>query len=325
MHNLATALNPDVSDSQLALWVNQLGQYVESLQGAVVRSVKRTGLAPFAEAGVQMSTNGVNAWTGRGPMPEGGMKGEALRAYRMLTMGAIGAVALWIMAQKAYTGKFPWEDKRSRLFEIPVNPEDRYSKLGRMRWGNGPETGYINTTFFNPLLMRGARATGIKGAADTLMEGGQAWQAWEAAERDILNTWSHPFMGPIPRAAFVGLTGDEPYLTSLRDDRARYAPQLMPAVKNPHGAAGTGKRALAAARELNPTLFDVGNAGVTTLEHFYGDPSWNSGLGHSTDKGDEWFQMVTNLALPNVMANAQNPAKQSMYLHRQANAARRQK
>ena len=141
-----------------------------------------------------------------------------------------------------------------------------------------------------------------------------------------MNTWAHPFLGPIPRAAFVGLTGNEPYVTSLRDDRAQFKPSLMPAVKNPgNSVAGDLKRPAAALRELNPTLFDAGNAGVTTFEHFLGNTKYHSGIGEKGGKGDDWFRMVTDLARPGVLGEAQNPAKKSAFLKRQARAAARQK
>jgi hypothetical protein len=325
MHNIATAINPDISDHDLHMWVNQLGTYSAPLQSGIVRWIKKTRMGPFAEAGTAMMRNGINAWTGMGPIPIGGGKGAALRAYRMLTTGAIAAVALWAIAYKAKTGKLPWNDKRARLFEIPVSHEERYSKLGRARWGNGPETGYVQTTFWNPLVARGARALGIKDAVDTKLAGGTNWQALEAAQRGIMNSLSHPFMGPIPRALFVGLTGAEPHLTDLRNDRGQFSPQLMPAVKNPGGNGGTLKRPLAAVRELNPTLFDLGNAGVTSMEHFFGNTAYHSGIGEKGGKGDEWFRMLTDYVLPGVLGEAQNPAKKTHFLKQQAAAAKRQR
>ena len=308
MYRLAKEINPLASGPQLHMFVNQLGNYTDALQSEVERWAKHIGLSPFATAGTTMLRNGVNAWTGQSPTPEGG---AGILAWKLLA-GGIGTVALWALAQKAYTGKWPWEDKRSKFLQIPINPVDRHSKLGKELWGKGPETGYVNFTFFNPLVGRGARALGIKGAADEAMEGGTWWQDLEAAQRDMMNSYAHPWLGPIPRAVFVGLTGDEPYLTNLRDDRARFAPQLMPAVRNPGEGNSLLKRGRAAAGELNSFFANVGA---------------NSGLGETNkrDTTDHWMRMAADLALPGLVANGQNPAKQAAYVRRQAAAAKRQK
>lgn len=309
MYRLAKEINPGASGPQLHAFTNQLGNYVDSLQSQLERSAKHIGLSPFATAGTTMLRNGINAWTGAGPMPS---DAPSLRIWQQLTGGAVCMVALWALTQKQYTGKWPWQDKRSKLLQIPINPADRHSKLGQHLWGKGPETGYVNFSFFNPLVGRGARALGIKGAADTAMQGGKWWQDLEAAQRDVMNSYAHPWLGPIPRAAFVGLTGDEPYLTGLRDDRAKFNPQLMPAVRNPGQGSSVLKRAGAAAKELNS---------------FYGNVAANSGLGETNnrDSTDHWARMVFDLALPGLVANGQNPAKQATYVRRQAAAAKRQK
>src|SRR5581483_5488978 len=108
-----------------------------------------------------------------GPMPKSGI---GLRLWQQLTGGGAGLVALWALAYKAYTHKYPWEDKRGKLLQIPANPSDRNSKLGQALWGKGSDTGYINFTFFNPLVGRGERALGVKGAFDSAIEGGKWWQ-----------------------------------------------------------------------------------------------------------------------------------------------------
>lgn len=308
MYRLAKSINPDATGPELHLFVNQLGTYVDALQSQLVRGARKSGLAPFAEAGKSMLVNGVNAWTGAGPMPK---SGPGLRIWQQLTGGGLGTVALWMLAHKAYTGKYPWEDKRSKLLQIPANPGHRSSKLGRALWGKGNDTGYINFGFFNPLAARGARALGIKGAADAAHLDGKWWQSLEAAQKDVANSFAHPFLGPIPRALFVGLTGDEPYLTGLRDDRARFEPQLLHEV---HGTAGKSvlERPLAAAKELNS---------------FYGNVGAATGIGEPRehDTTNRWVRMTFDLALPGLVGQAQNPYVQRRSLIRQAVSAQRTK
>lgn len=308
MYRLAKSINPDATGPELHLFVNQLGTYVDALQSQLVRGARKSGLAPFAEAGKSMLVNGVNAWTGAGPMPK---SGPGLRIWQQLTGGGLGTIALWMLAHKAYTGKYPWEDKRSKLLQIPANPGDRASKLGRALWGKGNDTGYINFGFFNPLVARGARVLGIKGAYDMQHLDGKWWQDLEAAQKDVANSFAHPFLGPIPRALFVGLSGDEPYLTGLRDDRAKFEPQLLHEV---HGTAGKSvlERPLAAAKQLNS---------------FYGNVGAATGLGEPRehDTSNHWARMAFDLALPGLVGQAQNPYLQRRSLIRQASAAQRAK
>ncbi len=96
---------------------------------------------------------------------------------------------------------------------------------------------YVNLYTFNPLFMRGARATGLPAFYQTKMLGGTGGQAEEAAWAQILNTWSHPLVGPIPRAALAGAIGAEAHLIRFRDRSGSFGPELLPAIprKTPPG------------------------------------------------------------------------------------------
>ncbi len=308
MYRLAKQINPDATPQQLFHFVNQLGNYVPALQGEMERALKASGFSPFYTAGSTMIRNGINAWTGRGPMPKDGIR---LRLWQMLTGGALGTLALWIITYQAMTGKLPWEDRRAKLLAIPAPDELRHSALGRALWGTGPEVGYINFGFFSPLIMRGARATGVAGAFEARQLHGNAGQVMEAAQRDILNAFSHPALGPTARAAFVGVTGAEPYLTSFRDRSGKISPQFFPAIppKTRPGLPALGARAAAAAKELNAFY---GNLGVAT-----GMAGDDKGM-----KGNHWLRMVTDLTMPGLVSNATNPYKKAEALRAQRAGAR---
>jgi hypothetical protein len=309
MYRIAKEINPAIEGPELHLMVNQLGIYADALQAKMIRGGRRAG-ATFIVAGNTMRMNGINAVLGTGPMPK---KGLAVRIWQMLTGGLLGTLALWILIHKAYTGRYPWQDARMKLLQIPANQDDRYSTLGRHLWGNGPETGYLNFNFFNPILGRGLHATALDHSVNTLGNGGTWWQALEAAQADVMNSFAHPFLGPLPRAAFVGLTGDEPYETGLRNDRGDLNPQFMPAVRKAGGGSSIARRGLAAAGELNPFFANVGA---------------NAGLGQTpppNDSTDHWLKMAADLAMPGLVGAAANPEKRQYYLRRQAALAERQR
>lgn len=306
MYRLAKQMDPDASGRDLHLFVNQLGTYVHDLQSAVVRKSKGSGLAPFSEAGTRMIQNGVNAWLGTSPMPK---SGASLRVWQQLTGGGIATVALWMVAQKAITGKWPWEDKRSKLFEIPVPDEWRRSKLGEMLWGKDAKTGYIRFVFFNPLAGRGARALGVQDAVSTAMQGGDAAQAFDAGLKDIANTAAHPFLGPVPRGIWVGITGTEPYVTGIEDEKGQLEPDFYPLVRT-RGLKSIPARAGAAVAELNAFYGDVAKA--------------TGGWEHNPhDTTNHWMRMTFDLALPGLVGYAQNPFRQRRRIAIQRRAAER--
>lgn len=309
MYDVAKELNPDISDKDLTAMLNQLGNYTRDLQGTIERAVKASGWSSFYTAGSTMMRNGINAWTGAGPMPK---DGASMRIYQMLTGGAVGVVALWVATYKAYTGQWPWEDRRMKFLQIPVDRSARRSKLGRALWGDGPETGYINFGFASPIVARGARALGIAGAADTLAAGGSAGQAVEAGFAGTLNAIAHPFLGPPAKVASAAVLGVDPYMTGLRDGYGRFGPQfgISPIKKQPYGL---------------PTLKARAVGGLYALNPFYGNLAAATGFAPSElneeHKGNQWLRMAVDMSFPQLVGRPSNPYKRAAFLQRQRKAA----
>ena len=154
--------------------------------------------------------------------------------------GRRGLIALWLAVHKAYTGQFPWEDHHSKFLSVRLSPKDRASWIARQIWGP-PAAGdaYVGVGFFSPLVKRGAGALGISGTYDAYQEGGSIDQMMDAAVAGAVDAALHPVMGPPLHAAWIGVTGTEPYLTGWRDDRSKFNPQFLSTVEpQPPGAAG---------------------------------------------------------------------------------------
>lgn len=316
MWNLGRKINPNWTVQEAYHWVNQLGNYTHALQGSIEKRLKRgeagTGWGPFATAGMTMIVNGVNAWTGAGAMPKGG---AGLRVWQQLTGGAIVMLAAWVLIYHAYTGRYPWNDKRAKLLKIPLNESDRHSKLARAIWGH-KGVAYLDFAFFDPLVMRGARAMGIPGFVETRLQHGSFGQQLDAVQRDILNALVHPAAGPAVRSSVVLGFGIKPYLLDYYDARGRISPTLMPAIP-PRTKAGLpvlGKRAAAALLELNATADSaaeaMGLAGPYSGQH--GEPN-------------RWLRMILDYTFPGAIANASNPSRrqQILYQQRQGQRSRR--
>jgi len=321
MYDIWKAAYPKGDTESLHHFVNQIGNYIPELQGEIEKWLKHMGVGPFATAGMTRVVNGIHTFTGTGPGPGGTWKA---RLQWWLNASAYAAVAVWIIAYKELTDKWPMQDKLAKLFMIPVQEgrgiigKIRHTKLGDARWGKNNNPGYINFSFYdNPLAMRGARAMGLRGALETSFLGGTAGQAAEAAEGDILNTLSSPALGPAARAAFVGITGDEPYITGFRDYRTgRAGLSLMPAVppKTPPGLPTVGARALSAAKQLNSLGAEAAEnlGGLTGL--YKPDQELPKGA------GNWWMRSVLDLAAPGLFANSSNPYARRNALRQQQRA-----
>jgi hypothetical protein len=311
MYRLAKAINPGMTPKEAYLFVNQLGNYTRALQGVIERNLKETGFSPFYTAGSTMVRNGIHAWTGTGPMPK---SGAGWRALQMITTGAIGTIALWALLHKAYRGKWPWEEKDSKLLRIKAKPQDRDSKIGRMLWGNNRSEGSINLTWFSPLVGRGARALGLEGVYDTRMAHGSADQQMEAALAGAINAALSPAVGPPAKMAWLGLTGTEPYVTGLKDDRGRMAPQFFPAVKpQKPGAAGFLKQhVVAPIINLNSLFANV--AAATGLSKGI--------MRDESPSANKWLRMVVDMAAPQLVDRPVRPGARREYLYRQRQGER---
>ena len=298
MYRIAKEANPDATPLEMYKFVSQLGNYTRELQSEVERSAKGTGLAPFFTAGSQMARNGINAFLGTGPMPKSGL---GLRPAQQFSSGAVGTVGAWALAYRAYTGKWPWEDQRAKFLKIPANAKDRYSRIGRALWGSGPETGYIDFAFWNPIVARGARALGISGAFDTRMAGGNARQTVEGAVPGPINAVTHPFMGPPARALFVGSPGRSRMFPGCATSRGGLVFSCYPGTPKTDAFPHVG----AAVREVTGVFGKLGEAtGFLPPE----------GL---PQRGDKYLRMITDLAVPGLIARAANPAARGKILKRE--------
>jgi hypothetical protein len=306
MYRLAKEINPNAAPLDLYKFVNQMGNYTESLQGSVERAMKSTGFSPFYTAGSTMLRNGLNAWLGTGPMPAGG---PGLRVAQQLSGGAVGVLGAWVLAHLAMRGELPWDDKQSKFLQIRATPAMRNSALGRQLWGSGPEQGYVNLAFFNPLMARGARALGIAGAYDTARAGGSAQQSAEAAATGTMNAVLHPIMGPPARALFAGITGNETLITGLRDRQSKPGLQFLPAT--PPGTSNFPHLG-ASFREMNQFYANLGAA-----------TGFHSVAPAFPEKGNRWLRMVTDLALPQLVSRPSNPAAKTRVLQQQESAGRK--
>lgn len=308
MFRIAKEMYPDAKPEELHDFINQIGTYVPGLQSTIERWLKYTGIAPFYTRGAQMMINGLNSLTGTGPLrkPPAGASTAAQAAWRakaLLTGSAVTLIALWLITSKL-AGMRRTGLLTSELPHDLMPDEVRNSKIGHQLGWDKPGALSMDFAAFNPMVARGLRSTGGLAAIDTMMHGGAWWQAIEYGAAQSLSTVTQPVMGPLPRAAWVGLTGTQPYLTAERDRRGGVGPQFFPAIPAKHsGLKSFGERAAAAALSANAMASQLGQA-----------TGFDSPTGQD---GGRYLEMVLNIAVPGINPKPVNEFSKNKMLYQQ--------
>lgn len=323
MYRLAREAMPEASPAELKHFIDQLGNYTTELQGRVERWLKAYGVAPFYTAGSTMWRTGIKATFGLTPLPsanESRGKRTVLRAATLLSGGIVGIVGMWLIMYRAYTGKWPWEDERARLLQIPLNEKHRKHWLAQKIYGANDKIAYVSVGFFSPLIERGLRSTGITAAVNARIAHATRGQASEEWEREVVNSAIQPFVsGPATHMAFTFTTTKEPYITGLRDLTGQRSVNLLPAMKTKEPGAAT----------LKTRTVET----VASLNSFYGDLASHIGfvqrpLDLNTEyapkdaegQPNPFLRMIVDLAAPRLVKGPFNVRKQQQKFEKQEKA-----
>lgn len=322
MFRIAKTAMPNASITEQRKFINMLGNYNFETQGSIERFLKTYSISPFYTAGSTMWRTGIKATFGATPLPSSGetpLRRASLRIQTLLSGGIIGVLGMWVIAYRAYTGHWPWDDERMRLLQIPLNQKDRHRWLAQKVYGKGEQDAYVGFGFFSPLIERGLRSTGITAAVNAWSSGATKGQASEEWEREVFNSAIHPYVsGPAMSGGIVFAKGVHPYQSNTRDVTGRENDLFMPATRVTR--PGLSKWT---ARSVE---------GVANLNSFYGDIARNIGfvqepLGmeedHKTSGANPpnpWLRMALNLVAPRLIKGTPNLAKQRQGFARQAKA-----
>jgi hypothetical protein len=306
MWRIAKQLQPQGNPQSWARSTNQLGVYVRGMQSDIERALKASGFSPFFTAGSTMVRNGINGFLGRGPITSDKF---SYRLKQLLTGGAPALIAIWALINKAYRGKWPWEEPNSKLLAFAVKPADRNSALGRALWGSKPGTAYVNLAFINPLLARGLRALGIMDAYETRQLGGSFDQITKAAVKGSANAFIGPAAGPLVRTGMIAATGREPYLTDVQDV--------------------TFMRAAAKKPGFLRSRVEYGKEAALSLNNFFGNLATATGIGYEAERaaktGNAALRMLTDLAAPRLVGTVSDQSAKARRLANERRAAARER
>lgn len=188
-------------------FVNQVGQYNLRAQGALKRGVRRWGISPFVTAGTTFNTLGLRTLTLRS-----GAEATSPGAAAML---GVNVLAKWTgAAVMAGTLNYLFtKDKGGGVFGRPGVP------LGKVDTGLNDKNGNpLSFPLFDLLgLGRPLRVVGARGFIEARRKGLPVQSGVDAAYRDIVNTNSSPFLGPVARFTVVAATGYQPAIKTPKE------------------------------------------------------------------------------------------------------------
>lgn len=173
-------------------FVNQVGQYNQALQGALVRFLRQSNLGPFATAGTAATIAGVRSSLGL-PGVEASTPAAAgklwARQVALIASTALQAalIGYWI------TGRFGGRPG------VPI---------GAIDLGDDDERGRPRTLDLFELLgiRRGLRALGVN-AMERNVRQGRGGGGLDDSARDAVGALLHPAMGPLVRWGAIALFG----------------------------------------------------------------------------------------------------------------------
>lgn len=329
MYRLVKAMNPEATPEQHVKMQGDMGQYTQSLQARVEKFIKKHGFGPFATFARTYYRAGFKAVTGTTPLPidapnfkrlfSGGQEaGDAAKFMyyklaQLISSGVLGYIGYWALAHHGVTGKWPWDDKHSKIGKIPITEGMKRNKLIKKYFFNKRTGAYddLDMSFFNIPMSRGLRATGIDRAYQVHQLGGTTGQSVEASQVEAANTmagmYSSSALISIP---FTTMTGDAPYMTTLRGFTGKAQPGFLKKVNTAPAGLQLPMNFAAGMMGINPLLESLNPASGAIIDE-YNAEDYQSG---------KLMKSIINIAMPGLISPHGSDDKQSDNLHKQAKA-----
>lgn len=223
------AANGIVPDTETGLreFVNQVGQYNKKLQPGWIRTLRDTGIQPFATAMQTFNVQGLRT-LGLGPGAKGTGKLAALALRAEKASNLIGFAVLVGTVNYLVSG---------------TSTGPKGTKLGAVGWIG--DDGKLHQFDLGALtgISRGARITGIQPTIEAARLGLTDKEALASGVQGAGNTLLSSAMGPMNRAIFTALTGKRAGLPPVQE-----APVVPP------GKSQVMANVLQSAQQVNPLV-----------------------------------------------------------------------
>jgi hypothetical protein len=217
-------------------FVNQVGQYNRRAQGQVMHWLRDTGVAPFITAG-----RAFNVLALKTAMLSPGVKTTSFGS-RLATAATMVSKINGTLLLVGTLNYLLTRNKGGGVTGRPGTP------LGAVDLGiDDKNRRPLTLDVANILgLKRVARVTGIRGAAESLRYNLPIGTTLDSTFRDIANSWTAPFLGPVARTASIAVSGQAPAIG---------VPRVAPVV--PPGKSQTLQNLKTAAIESQPIIAGI--------------------------------------------------------------------
>lgn len=248
---------PGILDRDKFRFLEQLGHYQAQTRTAFQKAVTKTAIQPFFTAASSRVRNALEIWgLQENSTPLRGLDLAKWRLRQQVTQGLVGGTMAWVASHYAVTGKFPWEDKNAKLWQVPVPRAWEKSPVARLFWSEDPyKRKYIGIGGLFPVGYTVQRIFGLQHAANVALRGGDIDQILEAGGAQALGATMSQVVGPVLHVLMAMVPEVEPDI--LRFGRRGSGP-LSFAPKEEHGkpspGLNVGQRLRAASEEVAPFL-----------------------------------------------------------------------
>lgn len=210
-------IGPDVTIEQLARagatewdgplreYLTQFGMFNGKLQTKVVQWVRKTRLNPFggAQGGFRPAEVETFLGIGRLPMKDTPAWMKAWYSTQVLAGGWLGYMGALMVANKAFSGHWPWQNQEGREFDL------------ELPWKEKDGTpAYISSSFLEPAGSRAARTTGFRYVWDERMgDTVRERLATSLTEKGLQEIASFMLAGPPVQFLTQAVAGRAPYIS----------------------------------------------------------------------------------------------------------------
>ena len=209
--------NPNATNADLRKYINgQLGNYVPENAGALTNFMQQSGLSAFGRFQASSIPASIRRLVGVSDLPSTGVAQKLGDVASTLWRGPLGYYAGGNAANMAMTGHPMWENEKGHGLDVATGyaaGPGGFVEDPSMAGSRHKAPLYLPGAALDPVVMRGARATGLRQfvpqVSTSTAPGGQAGDAI----RDVINTAAGT-LSPAARAVSVMLTGTTPYVQS---------------------------------------------------------------------------------------------------------------
>jgi len=293
MYRRLMALDPNMPPAEVGRALDGFGTYTRGLSSQLERSLKDSGISPFATAAKTKKLAGLRASTFQTPAA-----GADIGQQRLIAgiRNYISPIAMWYLGNKIFGAnhQFPGDDQDAKFMQTRL-PGGAYFDWGGMSSAD---------EMWKDL--------GLGGFHDALSAGATPGHAATYGLQDVVNRAAEPITGsPLVRFLSRLVLGAEPH-ASLMDQNGKPSVGLLPAIPNtgPELQDRLPMQVLTALLGTNSIAAKIGN-------HFGVEPEYQHNRDEDKSNWAKYLELAGQTLLPGTISEGASPADRSDQIDRQ--------